>query len=419
MYHLIIIFICALGIGIGATAAWFTFKRTTPPKGDVKDSERQDALERLKIWSEFWKYFLVSFALVLITTLLSNALKERELALETVKAKVSNLVAENDNLGKFLDRALSEDWRKQYAFASYFGHLTGDSDAQKRWESYAKFIVDTKNERAKLEEQYSNKSTEIAEIRKKSPLDPQLPGKEKELAELGAQLELKQAVLQPKSSTTSRFQATKQPVGNRGAPPDSFLDELIAWGKTAPDDIFAADSPDDAGGIYQSVEKQLGPWQGSLHRRAVMLEVMRVLAGFESGWNWNQGIDLTNSFSSDPNNGDAGAWAVSANSMNFGPELKSLVSTKVGTLDPVAFQRATKTDHPFAMEYVARVLRRTIRHHGPLSRHQVDAWLRRDAVGEFQSLIGDDPRKTVPDESKPELLNSTPPPQATPLASPR
>lgn len=399
--QLIIIFICALGVGIGAMAAWFTFKRTTPPKGDVKDSERQDALERLKIWSEFWKYFLVSFALVLITTLLSNALKERELktqeskqaadlVLETAKAKVSNVVAENENLGKFLERALSEDWRKQYAFASYFSHLTGDTDSQKRWEAYATFIVLNRTETAILEEEYNNMSRKITAIRDKNPLDPQLPEMEKQLSKWRSQLELNQAVL------PGRFKATKQQVDKVGIPPDSFLDELIAWGRAAPDEIFAADDPENAKDVYASLEKQLGPWQGPLHRRAAMLEVMRVLAGFESSWNWNEGvIDLNNS------NSDAGAWQVTAQSMNFGPELKSLVSTRVGTVDPVAFQRATKTDHPFAMEYVARVLRRTIGHFGPLSRHQVDAWLRRDAVDEFQALIGDDARKRVPGESKP------------------
>jgi len=35
------------------------------------------------------------------------------------------------------------------------------------------------------------------------------------------------------------FQATKQRVLNRGIPPDSFLNELVSWGRIAPDDIFA------------------------------------------------------------------------------------------------------------------------------------------------------------------------------------
>ena len=76
-----------------------------------------------------------------------------------------------------------------------------------------------------------------------------------------------------------KYIATKQRVLNRGVPPDAFLDELVAWGKEAPDEIFAPNNHVD---IYSSVVGVLGPWQGIPHRRAVMLEVMRVLAGFES-----------------------------------------------------------------------------------------------------------------------------------------
>src|SRR5690242_20349021 len=84
------------------------------------------------------------------------------------------------------------------------------------------------------------------------------------------------------------YKATKRRVHNRGVPPNSFLDELLAWGRTAPDDIFAPNSNYD---VYSSVSKVLGPWQDLRHRRAVMLEVMRVLAGFESSWRWGEGTD--------------------------------------------------------------------------------------------------------------------------------
>jgi hypothetical protein len=181
-----------------------------------------------------------------------------------------------------------------------------------------------------------------------------------------------------------KYIATKQRVKNRGVPPDSFLDQLVAWGKTAPAEIFAPNAFHD---IYSSVISALGPWQGLQHRRAVMLEVMRVLAGFESSWHWNEGRDTTNSTSVTPTTIEAGAWQVSANSMNFGQELKDLVLRKVGTLDGNAFQKAMKQDHQLAMEYIARLLRRTTRHNGPVKRHEIDQWLRRDAVAEFQSFI--------------------------------
>jgi hypothetical protein len=178
--------------------------------------------------------------------------------------------------------------------------------------------------------------------------------------------------------------ATRQHVANRGKPPKDFLDQLIAWGRNAPDEIFVRNKVSD---IYSSIFNSLGPWTSDLHRRAVMLEVMRVLAGFESSWDWNAGVDTNNPTSVTPVTMEAGAWQVSANAMNFGQELKTLVRTRVGSLNGVDFQNAMKRDHPLAMEFVARLLRRTTRHHGPVLRHEIDPWLRRDAVAEFQELL--------------------------------
>jgi hypothetical protein len=185
------------------------------------------------------------------------------------------------------------------------------------------------------------------------------------------------------------YTAAKQHVANRGVPPTGFLDQLVTWARNAPDEIF---EPNHFSDIYSSVRNTLGPWEGIPHRRAAMLEVMRVLAGFESSWDWNEGRDTSNPDSDTPETIEAGAWQVSANSTNFGQELKDLVRSKVGTLDGNAFQRAMKQNHPLAMEYVARLLRRTTRHHGPVREHLIDAWLRRDAVAEFQALVGSEQR---------------------------
>src|ERR1700746_861084 len=86
------------------------------------------------------------------------------------------------------------------------------------------------------------------------------------------------------------FRAARSQVSNRGIPPVSFLNELVAWGKVAPDDIFlpSVNHRDD---VYSAVVGVLGPWQGPRHMRAVMLEVLRVLAGYESSWGWNEGTD--------------------------------------------------------------------------------------------------------------------------------
>jgi hypothetical protein len=194
------------------------------------------------------------------------------------------------------------------------------------------------------------------------------------------------------------YKATKQHVFNRGTPPDDFLDQLVAWGKQTTDDIFA---PNDSSDIYSSIFNTLGPWQGIPHRRAVMLEVLRVLAGFESSWNWNEGVDKGSKEKKNAQTTEAGAWQVSANSMAFGQELKDLVRAHLDTLDGNAFQRGMKSDHPLAMEYISRLLRRTTKANGPVLRHEIDPWLRKDAVAEFQELVTDtgtasDALKVVP-----------------------
>src|SRR3954464_2739136 len=100
------------------------------------------------------------------------------------------------------------------------------------------------------------------------------------------------------------FHATKQRVFNRGAPPDDFLNQLVDWGRQAPDEIFIRNNIAD---IYSNVVGVLGPYTDLLHRRTVMLEVMRVLAGFESSWDWNAGVDVTNPTSVTPDTIEAGA----------------------------------------------------------------------------------------------------------------
>lgn len=191
------------------------------------------------------------------------------------------------------------------------------------------------------------------------------------------------------------FDALKKKVYNRGTPPLTFLIEMVEWGKKTSADIFES-RKDDPGetDIYTSVKIRLGPWDGKpnntefiLHRKAVMLEVMRVLAGFESSWNWKEGRDITNSTSVTPTTIEAGAWQVSANSLVFGSDLQKLVTMKVGTLDGNAFQRAMKTNHELAMEYIARLLRHTIRHNGPVKRGEIHPYLERDAVTEWKKLL--------------------------------
>jgi hypothetical protein len=70
-----------------------------------------------------------------------------------------------------------------------------------------------------------------------------------------------------------------------------------------------------------------------------------------------------------------------------GQELKDLVLAKVGSLYVNDFRRAMKQDHPLAMEYIARLLRRTVKANGSVKRHEIDSWLQNDAVMEFLDLL--------------------------------
>src|SRR4051812_39461556 len=101
------------------------------------------------------------------------------------------------------------------------------------------------------------------------------------------------------------FNATLAPVGNRGSAPRSFLTELVAWARTAPGEIFAPNRvPMDAyAAIKSSLATEAGHdpsgtpiyhWDSLSHRRAAMLELMRVHAGRESEWHWNEAVDKTN-----------------------------------------------------------------------------------------------------------------------------
>lgn len=204
-----------------------------------------------------------------------------------------------------------------------------------------------------------------------------------------------------------RFLAALKPVLNRGPDDDddrsrlkAFLCEMVEWARNAPDEMF---EPNDRADIYGKVKAELGPWIGPLHRKAAMLEVMRVLAGFESSWNWKEGVDTSRLGADTAENAEAGAWQVSYDARNIAGELQSLLIAR-GVHDGITFQQKMKFDHRLAMEFVARLMRFNTKHNGPLykgderlsirsslraEKHSIYPWLSRDAVAEFESnLVG-------------------------------
>lgn len=209
------------------------------------------------------------------------------------------------------------------------------------------------------------------------------------------------------------YKALKAGVGNRGNLRDLFLDEMVRWFKTAPDEIFAQNANYD---IYNKVYTELGPYlDRPLYRRAVMFEVVRVLALFESSGDWNEGVDLSRDSTTTNENAEAGAWQVSWNNRKLDPSLNGLLILH-DVRDGREFQKRMKQDHELAMEFICRLLRIDVKdyariNNGPVrkvngygglnerkltwpheSRHwpadqSIYPWLRRDAVEEAQTLL--------------------------------
>jgi hypothetical protein len=183
------------------------------------------------------------------------------------------------------------------------------------------------------------------------------------------------------------FVACKKKVFNRGKPPDGFLNELIDWARQAPDEVFEKNTNHD---IYTNVRAELGPFSDLLHRKAVMLESLRVLGGFESSWDFNAGRDITNPDSNTPCTEEAGIFQCSGNAMEFDESLEDLLRhASEGHTDCETFIAVTKENHRFAFEFCARLLRFTVNHHGPVKHKKINPWLRRDAVSEFQAFLSE------------------------------
>jgi hypothetical protein len=188
------------------------------------------------------------------------------------------------------------------------------------------------------------------------------------------------------------FVSTKHPVRGQGPPPDSFLNELVPWARSAPEEIFAPNrDPED---VFNRLAPLLGPWRSPLHRRAAMCELLRCLGGFESSWDWNEGVDTTNKTSMKNIEGrETGIFQVSFDSLRLddsehtGDDLHQCVMKYCGALDIHKFLDLMKTNHVFALEYAARLLRNSFFWDGPITRHEIDSSLYRPAVEEFMELL--------------------------------
>lgn len=187
------------------------------------------------------------------------------------------------------------------------------------------------------------------------------------------------------------YVAALSKVTDRGRPPVSFVEELVEIAKGLPDEIFASrpapkGKPDPD--IFAVLRPILGPWKSFLHRKAALLELLRVLAGKESSWKWNEGVDITNQHSLSHIEGqETGIFQVSFDSVGHSPELADCVNRYCGGVTAELFIPMMKKNHTFAVEYCARLLRHSWQWDGPIRRGEVQADLSPAAVDEFMQAL--------------------------------
>lgn len=182
------------------------------------------------------------------------------------------------------------------------------------------------------------------------------------------------------------FSATKRPIGHgHDAPPDSFLTILVNWMLGEDPAVTEPNAADD---IYSLMEEALGPYEGPIHRKAVMCEVLRVLPGDESDWHWTEGRDTT-AGAETPDQMEAGAFQVSYDSRHLGPDLNDFL-TRNGITNAQQFQDRIKASPVLDLAYTARLLREPYRRwDGPINRGWIAAQVSRTAVAEFITLLSD------------------------------
>lgn len=177
---------------------------------------------------------------------------------------------------------------------------------------------------------------------------------------------------------------------NRGVAPDVFLNALIDWAPTAPPEIFTPrKEPVPETDIYTAIKPKLwpgGPWTDLRDRTAGMMELLRVLAAFESSYIPTTGADASNRAENNDETYSAGLWQISHNSRAFGQDLRDMLAA-ANITNGAEFQAKMKDDFNFAATYTARLLRRTIRHNGPTRDGYVEPWLSRGALEEFKSFL--------------------------------
>lgn len=181
------------------------------------------------------------------------------------------------------------------------------------------------------------------------------------------------------------FTFTRRTFANHGPTPVPFLEDIFSWAKSAPDEIFAPNEEEyDAFGLLRPASG----WQSLLHRKATLLDAGIVHAGYESDWNWHEGVDKTNATSMENKRGqETGPWQVSFDSENLHHEAMLPFAQAHGIANVDAFIFAMKNDKHLSCEYYFRLLRISTRWAGPWNKGWIEGHISPEAVAEWQTLL--------------------------------
>lgn len=184
--------------------------------------------------------------------------------------------------------------------------------------------------------------------------------------------------------STRQYSATLSPVADHGSPTPDWLDVLVDTIAGMPDECFSENPHAD---IYANLAPVLGPYTNILQRRAVMCEGLRVLAGFESSWNWQEGEDMSAPRGRPLSEIESGAFQESANSLAFDSSLAACLLRYAGAVDAETFIREMKAQPDLCVEYTARLTRFTVKTNGPLISGRVREHVNPAAVAEFMGFF--------------------------------
>lgn len=118
-------------------------------------------IERLKIWLGFAKFFLGTFAIGLIATLINWQIQNRTLEQEELAQRKALQHAEMDSMGKWLEKASVPDIESRRRLAQYFSHVLVSEQLRTRWTAYYEVIDGEYQEKLREKKQLELKLSKV------------------------------------------------------------------------------------------------------------------------------------------------------------------------------------------------------------------------------------------------------------------